>query len=93
MCHDVTDDLWEQIEPLLEPFKRKRSKDNKPVPFRNIFNGILFLLRTGCQWRFPICLTICRRCVTSASSETAKTTKKGGLDTKCGVERRAGGGR
>ena len=27
---DVPDELWERIEPLLAPFKRKRSGGSKP---------------------------------------------------------------
>ncbi|MBF0099142.1 MAG: transposase [Magnetococcales bacterium] len=35
---------------MLEPYKRKRSGGSAPIPFRSIFNGILFQLKTGCQW-------------------------------------------
>ena len=28
---DVPDELWEHIEPLLVPFKRKRSGGSKPL--------------------------------------------------------------
>ena len=56
MKTDVSDELWERIEPLLEPFKRTRSGGSKPLAFRVIFNGILYLLKTGCQWEMiPKC--------------------------------------
>lgn len=50
MDSDVSDKLWEKIEPLLESFKRAHSGGSKPLSFRVIFNGILYLLKTGCQW-------------------------------------------
>jgi putative transposase len=50
MFKTISDELWERFEPLLEPYKRTRSGDSKPTPFRNILNGILFQLKTGCQW-------------------------------------------
>ncbi|MEO5355497.1 MAG: IS5 family transposase [Magnetococcus sp. XQGC-1] len=56
MCQEISDELWERVEPLLEPFKRKRPGGTKPIPFRNILNGILFQLKTGCQWSMiPAC--------------------------------------
>ncbi|MBF0615126.1 MAG: transposase, partial [Magnetococcales bacterium] len=50
MYKEISDDLWSRIDPLLEPYKRKRPGGSPPIPFRNIFNGILFQLKTGCQW-------------------------------------------
>lgn len=47
---EMPDSLWEQVEPILEPFKRKRSGGSPPTPLRNILNGIIFRLKTGCQW-------------------------------------------
>ena len=50
MSKEVSDRLWAIIEPLLEPFKRTRRGGSKALPFRRILNGILYLLKTGCQW-------------------------------------------
>lgn len=47
---EIPDDLWEKVEPLLEPFQRTKSGGSKPTPFRQILNGIIYRLKTGCQW-------------------------------------------
>ena len=53
---DVPDELWERIEPLLAPFKRKRSGGSKPLAQRTVLAGILYKCRTGCQWAMlPAC--------------------------------------
>ena len=46
---DLTDRQWEILSPLIPPAKfggRPRT-----VNVREIVNGILYALRTGCQWR------------------------------------------
>lgn len=53
---DVPDELWKRIEPLLAPFKRKRSGGSKPLAQRTVLAGILYKCRTGCQWAMlPAC--------------------------------------
>jgi len=47
---DIPDELWEKIEPILDPFKRKRSGGSPPTSFRKIAGGIIYRLKTGCQW-------------------------------------------
>lgn len=47
---EISDGFWQQVEPLLERFKRKKSGGRPPLDFRVILNGILYLLKTGCQW-------------------------------------------
>ena len=42
---DVPDELWERIEPLLAPFKRKRSGGSKPLAQRTVLAGILYKCR------------------------------------------------
>src|SRR6266487_3128270 len=46
---DVTDEQWALIEPLIPvyPGGRPRKTD-----VRDVLDAILYLLRTGCQWRF-----------------------------------------
>jgi transposase len=47
---DLTDDEWSHVEPLIPPAKhggRKRS-----VEPREIVNGLMYVLSTGCQWRY-----------------------------------------
>jgi len=53
---EMSDDFWRQVEPLLEPFERRKSGGRTPLDFRVILNGILYLLKTGCQWD---CLPTC----------------------------------
>ena len=46
---DLTDDQWQQLEPLLpaqKPATGRPSKDH-----RMVINGILWVLRTGAPWR------------------------------------------
>lgn len=47
----LTDEVWEQIEPLLLVRKLHPLGCHNPrVADRDAMNAILFLLRTGCQW-------------------------------------------
>lgn len=56
---EVTDDLWEKAEPLLPKKRREKGKrylrkpggGRKPIPPRRVFEGIVFVLRTGIQWK------------------------------------------
>jgi len=43
----IPDDLWVELRPLLPPDTRGRPA----VPFRQITDDILYVLRTGCQWK------------------------------------------
>jgi transposase len=48
----LTDELWKRIEPLL-PRRPARPKGGRPpVSDRAALTGILFVLRTGCQWEY-----------------------------------------
>ncbi|MFS0695360.1 IS5 family transposase [Streptomyces nitrosporeus] len=50
---NVSDDLWERIEPLLPRKKRRfRHPGRKPLPGRKVLCGILVVLHTGIQWEF-----------------------------------------
>jgi transposase len=46
---DVTEEEWAQIAPLIPPARRGGRKRN--VDIREVFNGLLYVLSTGCQWR------------------------------------------
>src|SRR5260370_11665292 len=48
----VTDALWERLQPLLPPPPRRRFRfpGRKPLNYRNILTGILFVLKTGIAW-------------------------------------------
>lgn len=43
--------LWRRIKPLLPKPPRKRAKGRPPADARAIFNGIWYILWTGCQWK------------------------------------------
>jgi len=46
----VTDELWNEIAPLLPP-EPPRPKGGRPrIPDRKCLMGIVFVLRTGCAW-------------------------------------------
>src|SRR5215470_7071488 len=48
----VTDALWERIQPLLPPPPPRhfRFPGRKPLDYRKILTGILFVLKTGIAW-------------------------------------------
>ncbi len=50
---DLTDAQWDIIEPLLPLSGSGGSSGGHPVvvPKREIINALLYLNRTGCQWR------------------------------------------
>lgn len=48
---DVPDDLWDLIEPLLPPEPPKPKGGRPRVPDRVALAGILYRVRTGCQWK------------------------------------------
>lgn len=46
---ELTNEQWEQIEPLLPP---QKPKTGRPAhEHRTVLNGILWILRTGAPWR------------------------------------------
>ncbi len=46
---DLTDDEWSLIEPQIAPAKRGGRK--REVNVREVMNGVMYVLSTGCQWR------------------------------------------
>jgi transposase len=48
----VSDALWERIQPLLPPHRKRRFRfpGRKPIDDRKILTGILFVLKTGIAW-------------------------------------------
>jgi putative transposase len=47
---DLTEEEWKNLEPILVRKKRRGPKSR--VSLRQVINGIFYLLRTGCQWRY-----------------------------------------
>lgn len=56
---EVSDALWERVAPLVprrtrdpnKSYKRKAGGGRKPLDPRRVFAGIIYVLRTGCQWK------------------------------------------
>ncbi|WP_091566267.1 transposase [Melghirimyces thermohalophilus] len=46
--HELTDEQWAVIEPLL--LKPKSGPGRPPADPRKTLNGILYVLKTGCAW-------------------------------------------
>ena len=46
---DLTDDEWGLVEPLIPPGKSGGGK--RTVIMREVVNGLMYILSTGCQWR------------------------------------------
>lgn len=47
---EVTDELWAQIGPVLCELDPPKATGRKRVDARKQLEGIIFRLRTGCQW-------------------------------------------
>jgi putative transposase len=46
---DLTDEQWHILEPMIPP--EKHGGRHRTVNMREVVNAILYILRTGCQWR------------------------------------------
>ena len=46
---DLTDEEWALVEPAIPPAKRGGGK--RTVIMREVVNGVMYILSTGCQWR------------------------------------------
>jgi len=47
---DLTDEEWALVEPLIAPAKRGGCR--RTVVVREVVNGVMYVLSTGCQWRY-----------------------------------------
>ena len=55
----VSDAFWAKVEPLIpvvtrpegRQYRRKSGAGRPPMPARQIFSAIVYVLRTGCQWK------------------------------------------
>src|ERR1700709_139125 len=45
---DLTNQEWELIEPLIPP--AKRGGNRRTVVVREVVDGVMYILSTGCQW-------------------------------------------
>jgi transposase len=48
---DDADEEWSLVAPLIPPAKCRGNK--RTVNLREVMNGIMYVLSTGCQWRRP----------------------------------------
>ena len=56
---EVSDEFWERVAPFIpkpkrspkKHYQRKKGAGRKPLPSRKVFEGIVFVLRTGIQWK------------------------------------------
>jgi transposase len=46
---DLTDEEWDLVEPLIPPGRSGGGK--RTVIMREVVNGLMYILSTGCQWR------------------------------------------
>src|SRR5579862_3715038 len=47
---DLTDEEWSHVEPLIPPARRGGRK--RQVVVREVVNGVMYVLSTGCQWQY-----------------------------------------
>src|ERR1700720_1194079 len=47
---DLTDEEWGHLEHLIPPAKRGGRR--REIDEREVVNGLLYVLSTGCQWRY-----------------------------------------
>ncbi len=47
---EIPDVLWQRIEPILKEFWPRKATGRPPAHWRRTLNGILFRMRSGCQW-------------------------------------------
>jgi transposase len=47
----VSDELWERVEPLLPRYRKSKAGGRPRAESRQVLDGILYVLRTGCQWK------------------------------------------
>lgn len=56
---EVSDAFWERVKPLipasqrdsLRTYRRRPGAGRRPLDSRRVFEGIVYVLRTGCQWK------------------------------------------
>ena len=47
----VPDKSWDRIKKILPKEKPSNTVGRPVVPYRKVIDGILYVLRTGCQWK------------------------------------------
>ena len=47
----ISDELWDIISITLQKEKPNNTIGRPAIPFRKVLDGIVYVLRTGCQWK------------------------------------------
>ena len=47
---DLTDEEWARVEPFIPPARPGGGK--RRTDMRAVMNGVMYILSTGCQWRY-----------------------------------------
>jgi putative transposase len=47
----IPDKLWDEIKKMLPEEKPSKTVGRPITPYRKVLDGILYVLRTGCQWK------------------------------------------
>jgi transposase len=47
----ISDKLWDMIDPILPREKPNNTVGRPAIPFRKVLDGIVYVLRGGCQWK------------------------------------------
>jgi putative transposase len=47
---EISDDLWQRIRPVLQEFWPTKPTGRHHASWRKAINGIIFRMRSGCQW-------------------------------------------
>ncbi len=47
----ISDKFWDKITDLMPDEKPNNTAGRPVIPFRKVLNGIVYVLRTGCQWK------------------------------------------
>ncbi len=48
---NLTDELWDEIRNILPKEKPPKTIGRPIIPYKKVLDGILYILRTGCQWK------------------------------------------
>ena len=47
---EIPDELWDRIKPILDAFWPRKPTGRRHANWRLVLNGIIFRMRSGCQW-------------------------------------------
>lgn len=47
----IPDELWDEISNILPKEKPSKTVGRPIISFRKVLDGIVYILRTGCQWK------------------------------------------